>query len=209
MKRSVMPEILDGLAADDPEALRSRRDLRMINGVMGNLRWVRRQVERFDPEGVVEIGAGDGGLLAGLHKGGRRKVLGIDLAPRPASLPEAVDWVQGDVFESFQPRDCVVANLFLHHFEEARLRELGAALRECSVLCICEPLRARFAMAEGYALFPLVNRVTRHDMIVSIRAGFRRGELTEILGVDGSGWNVREGCTALGAYRLLAWRGTR
>ena len=208
MDRVVQPEILDCLAVDDPEALRSRRDLRMINGLMGNLRWLRRQVQRFDPRGVVEIGAGDGGLLADLAKGGR-ELLGIDLAPSPASLPEGIEWVQGDVFESFQPRECAVANLFLHHFEEARLRELGKALRECSFLCICEPLRARLALAEGYALFPLVNRVTRHDMIVSIRAGFRSGELPEILGVDGQGWNVREGCTALGAYRLLAWKGAR
>ena len=40
MLRQVLPELLDHLQADDPEAIRSRRDLRVINFLMGNERWI-------------------------------------------------------------------------------------------------------------------------------------------------------------------------
>jgi hypothetical protein len=40
MLRQVLPEILDHLPADDPEAIGSRRDLRRINFLMGNKRWI-------------------------------------------------------------------------------------------------------------------------------------------------------------------------
>jgi hypothetical protein len=35
MNRIVAPEVLDGLASDDPAALRSRRDLRRVHRAMG------------------------------------------------------------------------------------------------------------------------------------------------------------------------------
>ena len=38
--RVVIPELLDHLPADEPEALRSRRDLRRVNWLMGNERWL-------------------------------------------------------------------------------------------------------------------------------------------------------------------------
>ena len=64
MKRVVEPEILDGLAADDPAAVASRRDLRLINRIMGNTRWLRRAfMLKVRPQDlVVELGAGDGSL---------------------------------------------------------------------------------------------------------------------------------------------------
>ena len=44
MKRVVKPEILDELDGSDPRAIRSRRDLRFINLLMGNERWIQRSV---------------------------------------------------------------------------------------------------------------------------------------------------------------------
>lgn len=209
MKRVVAPELLDGLAASDPEARRSRRDLRIINRLMGNFRWLRKAVRGFRKARVVEIGAGDGGLLEKLGEEVAERV-GVDLAPRPDGIDEGVEWVEGDVFEVLGEvlgrEAVVVANLFLHHFEDARLRELGGMLRDCEAICVSEPLRSRLALAEGGALWPLVNRVTRHDIMVSIRAGFRRGELPALLGLDSGEWEVREQCTLLGACRVLAWK---
>ena len=45
--RLLVPEILDGLPPEDPEARRSRRDLRRINFLMGNERWIARQVREL------------------------------------------------------------------------------------------------------------------------------------------------------------------
>ncbi|NNC87531.1 MAG: hypothetical protein HKN82_03605 [Akkermansiaceae bacterium] len=207
MRRKVMAEILDALPADDPEAVASRRDLRRINALMGNFRWMRRAMRALPGDrrgGLVEIGAGDGGFLE-MVRGDFETVTGVDLAPRPATLDERIGWRQGDVSEGLGGGDVLAANLFLHHFEDGRLRELGAAAREFRAVCFSEPWRSRLALAEGYAMCPFVTRVTRHDMLVSIRAGFVRGELPDLLGL-GAGWEVREEVSLLGAYRLLAWR---
>ena len=64
--RIVIPEILDHLPPADPDALRSRRDLRRINFLMGNERWICREMQRFPQaaqKGIVEIGAGEGQLV--------------------------------------------------------------------------------------------------------------------------------------------------
>jgi len=217
MNRLVEPEILDELAWDDPEAVRSRRDLRLVNGLMGNLRWMRRVLDRLGVRRVVEIGAGGGELLEGLAGKGR-EVLGVDLAPRPKRLKDGVEWIQGDVREVLAGmtsgsgkgrgtgRGFVAGNLILHHFEDGALHELGSVLRRFEGLCFSEPRRSPLALAEGYALWPLVNRVTRHDMMASIRAGFVRGELPRLLDLDGAAWNVCERSTLRGACRLVAWR---
>ena len=53
LKRTVIPELLDHLPADDPHAMRSRRDLRRINFLMGNERWIRRTLTRDFPKPSV------------------------------------------------------------------------------------------------------------------------------------------------------------
>lgn len=212
LKRKVIPELLDHLAADDPEALRSRRDLRRINFLMGNESWIRREIRRFPAvaaRGIVEIGAGDGILCHRLADDfPEAAVSAYDLAPPPGIPGSRVTWHTGDLFETPPPATggVLVANLFVHHFEGELLASLGAWMRNFEVLVINEPDRSRFPLVLGCLLHPFVNRVTRHDMAVSIRAGFRGGELAECLGLDRDRWQVRESSTWRGARRVLAWR---
>lgn len=209
MERRVEPELLDGMDPDDPEAVRSRRDLQRINGLMGNVEWMRQAMEWAGERSggpLWELGAGEGLLLDAFEESAW-EVTGVDLLGRPEGLPERIGWRQGDVFEVLAGgvSGVVAANLFLHHLSEAQLGRLGALVGGCGVLCFCEPWRSRLALWEGRLLFPFVNRATRHDMMVSIRAGFRRGELPKLLGL-GEEWTLQEQCTKLGAYRLLAWK---
>jgi len=211
MRRLVEPEILDRLSVDDPAAVRSRWDLRWINFLMGNESWLARQIAGlpFVEKGVWEIGAGEGGLLrrlASLHP--EWPLTGCDLAPRPANLPDRIAWRQGDALGGFPPEAAgvLVANLFLHHFEDSALGSLGSRLGRFDALCFNEPYRSSLAIAQGRLLLPWVGPVTRHDMLVSIRAGFRPGELPSLLGLTGGGWRVREETTWHGALRVLAWR---
>lgn len=68
--RIVLPEVLDGLAADDPAAMRSRRDLRRIHRAMGTRGILVRALSdltpswhQAQPRRVLELGAGDGSLM--------------------------------------------------------------------------------------------------------------------------------------------------
>jgi SAM-dependent methyltransferase len=74
--RTVEPELLDVLPAGDPRAVRSRRDLRRVNALMGDARTLAQVLREIAwPEvrlsasavraafSIVELGAGDGTLL--------------------------------------------------------------------------------------------------------------------------------------------------
>lgn len=205
-ERVVVPEILDSLPVDDPAAIRSRRDLRVVDWFMRNGCWVRSCLSKLPRDAPVhELGAGDGVLLEKLAGDGFSPC-GYDLAPRPQGLSGEVDWRQGDLLADGNPfAGAVVATLFLHHFEADALAQLGRRLRTADLLAFAEPLRTRLALTEGYALVPFVGKVTRHDMIVSIRAGFVPGELPLLLGLDDT-WEVSESATLTGGYRMWAKR---
>jgi hypothetical protein len=210
--RKVVSELLDHLPAEDPEAMRSRRDLRRINFLMGNERWVCQTVKGLDPavvgRGIYEIGAGEGALtgkLAAMFP--VAPVTACDFAPRPAGLALRVLWQRGDLFEMNAPAGggVAVANLFLHHFESDALRALGTWLAGFDALVISEPDRARLPHFLGKTMHPWINRVTRHDMHVSIDAGFAAGELPEMLGLSRD-WHFRESSTWRGARRVVGSR---
>ncbi|MFT4641415.1 MAG: hypothetical protein ACI8T1_004752 [Verrucomicrobiales bacterium] len=208
MQRMVEPEILDSLPPEDPAAQRSRRDLVRINALMGNLRWIRRMLEvRAGGGRVIEVGAGDGRLASALSESGM-DVTAVDLAPRPSSCSDSVRWVQGDVNEVLADLegDILVASLFWHHFQKEALQRLAPLVERFRGVVLSEPWRARHALWLGSALVPVVNSVTRHDMFVSIKAGFRRGELPAWWDLCSENWDLEETGTALGAYRLQAWR---
>ncbi len=192
--------------------MRSRRDLRRINLLMGNERWVCRIVRQF-PEaagrGIVEIGAGDGilcGKLARLFP--HATVAAYDLAPAPDDLDSRVEWHRGDIFAAPSPAagGVLVANLFLHHFEGDSLTALARWFRDFEVLVFNEPDRARLPHFLGALMHPWINRVTRHDMHVSIRAGFAAGEITRLPGLDPARWRFEETSTWRGARRVIGWR---
>jgi len=207
--RIVEPEILDHLPHDDPAARRSRLDLRHINLLMGNERWILRSLENLSAAAasmICELGAGDGGLAVKIRRCfPSSRVTACDLAPRPAGLDADIDWRCGDVFKNQPPPGGVlVVNLFLHHFEGDDLKCLGRICEGHDVLIFNEPDRSRVAAFLGMLLHPFVNHVTRHDMQASIRAGFRRGEMAELLGLDVSLWKISETSTWRGARRVVA-----
>ena len=206
-RRAVVPEILDSLPPDDRQAQRSRRELRCINSLMGNTRWILSCLSAAVPGTEVhELGAGDGLLLSKISGLGLRSC-GYDLSPRPADLCESLLWQRGDFLERETPFKGIVAgSLILHHLEAEELERLGKRLQSADCLLFVEPLRSRWALLQGFALRPFLGSVTRHDMMVSIRAGFRPGELPLALGLE-EGWKIEEATTFRGGYRLKATRG--
>ena len=72
MNRRIEPELLDELPASDPRAIRSRRDLRRVNALMGNAGVIARAVLQGcggrPPRQLVDLGAGDGTFMLRLAK---------------------------------------------------------------------------------------------------------------------------------------------
>lgn len=180
---------------------------------MGNFRWMRRALDKEfteAPQYAIELGSGDGSLGKALaNSSAPLELTGLDLVPRPADWPEDWQWQQGDLFETLPKRSepLVIANLILHHFKDPQLKALGGLLADRKLLIFSEPARAAAHHLQGFALRALkINRVTRHDLHVSIRAGFRRGELPALLGLDQKRWEVHEHHHFMGALRLIARR---
>jgi len=186
MQRIVEPEILDTLSPEDPEAKRSRADLRFINRMMGGEAWILRELKKLaGVECVVELGAGEGCLASSIKAGlPDVRVVAVDLIGAPELLDDGVEWVQENVLSEVYtvgPNTVVVANLFLHHLDNEELVSLGQRVRGAKAVLFAEPYRSGFALFWARLIYPFVGRVTRYDMLVSIRAGFRDGELEELL----------------------------
>jgi len=170
--RSLEPEWLDELPPQDPRAVRSRADLRRVNAIMGNARIIARELG--SAARVADLGGGDGSLMRAVERrlGRRLEVTNVDrIAGREAFEFLATPGRQ---------LDAIVANLFLHHLAQADLRRLFAlAAQRAPLFVACEPRRSRLALA-GSRLMWLIgcNDVTRHDAVISVRAGFSGGELS-------------------------------
>jgi len=179
---------------------------------MGNERWVRSQLKKFPKPagfGIVEIGAGDGALCSQMARlFPEAPIAAYDLAPKPQKLDSRVTWHQGDLFEQIPPSNggILVANLFLHHFEKPALAALGKWISGFDVFIFNEPDRSQLPHYLGNLINPFINRVTRHDMHVSIDAGFTKGEISDFLELDLRHWQIRETSTWRGARRMVAYR---
>jgi 2-polyprenyl-3-methyl-5-hydroxy-6-metoxy-1,4-benzoquinol methylase len=232
MRRVVRPELLDHLPASAPWAMRSRADLRRLNRVMGHARIINEAFyEHLDMETarvrslrVCELGAGDGALLLELARswaalGVTAEAELIDLhylmteETRGAFMelgwhatPVALD-VMTWLNRSSERVDVMLANLFLHHFEDAPLRALfqRIAARTCLFIA-CEPRRSAFAWTASHFVGAIgCNPVTRHDAPVSVRAGFANRELSS-LWPEPEAWQISEASAGLFSHCFIARR---
>ncbi len=232
MRRVVEPELLDELPPSDPQAIRSRGDLRRLNFLMGHAGFLTRALRRRLDEKtfpsralrLVELGAGDGTLLLRLARGwsalgvtaevtllDRQNLVSAETRRAFAALHWSVECVASDVFawlEQPAPRvDVMLANLFLHHFSDEQLAMLfRLAAARTNVFLACEPRRALLALAAARALALLgCHAVTRHDAVVSVRAGFAGNELAA-LWPSAPEWKLREQSAGLFSHGFRAQR---
>ena len=204
--RVLTPELLDSLAADDPRAMRSRRDLVLINGIMRQQAIIARALcECPPPRSIADLGGGDGRFMLGVARRLAKrwpgvKVLIVDqqdiVTAETRAGFEALGWQcevrRGDVFEVLPAADIITANLFLHHFDDSalsRLLDVVAARTPC--FAACEPRRNRFALLASHLVGLLgCNAVTRHDAVASVEAGFSGQELSRLW--PQKGWRLTE-----------------
>jgi SAM-dependent methyltransferase len=212
MPRIVQAELLDSLPHDHPDAHKNRRDLRVINALMGNYRWFARTLDACaaQSESILEVGAGTGELAVGLRRRGWQ-VDGLDTWPMPGSWPAEACWHRTDLrtFAAFGSYDVIYGNLIFHQFTAAELAAVGGRLQSRARLILaCEPERRRNSQRLFRLVAPLLgaNHVSLHDGHVSIAAGFQADELPLLLGLEKDLWSWRCSTTPLGANRMIAWR---
>ena len=206
--RVIEAEWLDELPHADPRARRSRSDLERVNALMGNVRIVSGELARIPGlRSIAEIGAGDGSFMRAVLRvlgRGDLEVHLVDRQPLGTVTADVFDWLSA---AGGPPLDAIVANLFLHHFDDERLaRLLALAARRTNAFIACEPRRSGLALA-GARLLGLVgcNDVTRHDAVVSVRAGFRGAEITALWPRDAA-WHCEERARGLFSHSFVARR---
>ncbi len=124
--------------------------------------------------------------------------LARDAMPSTSQRPDAADAADAPI---------IIANLFLHHFEGERLAAIVAGMAACARAVVCiEPRRSPGALVGSHLLGAIgCNRVTRHDAVVSVRAGFRGSELSALWPQDDR-WRLDEGDAGLFSHRFVAVR---
>jgi hypothetical protein len=222
LARSVEPEYLDDLPPTDPEAIQSRLDLQRLNRCMGSVRILAAAMNLFRPRRIVELGAGDGTLLAELAQqvspawsDAELLLLDRHAVVEPATLQRFSKFScravaeRADVHEWLTKApdgscDLMIANLFLHHFPEEELTALlGSAARVTTIFVALEPRRSRLSLAFSNLLWGIgCNSVTRHDAAASVRAGFREQELSHSW--PSGGWRLQERAAGCFSHLFVA-----
>lgn len=232
MRRVIEPELLDDLPKADPRAMGSRADLRRLNFLMGHARILSRALcrhideplARSQPLRLVELGAGDGTLLLRLARRwpplgvpvqaalvDRQDVVSTETRRAFAGLGWSIESSVADVFawlEQASPSvDVMFANLFLHHFPDKALAEvLRRVAARTKLFVACEPRRSLLGVAASRWLGLIgCNGITRHDAVVSVRAGFAGHELSALWPTDPE-WQSSEEAAGVFSHCFVAKR---
>jgi hypothetical protein len=232
MRRVVEPELLDELPPADERAVGSRADLRRLNFLLGHADILSHSLCRHFAETsfrsrtfrLVELGAGDGtfllrmarraaarGLTAEVVLLDRQDIVAAETRRAFAALHWPVVSATTDVFawleQSTPGVEVMCANLFLHHFPDKLLSALlRLAAAKTNLFIACEPRRAPLALAAARLLGLIgCNSVTRHDAVLSVRAGFLGRELSALWPADHN-WQLGERPSGLFSHCFMAQR---
>jgi hypothetical protein len=127
---------------------------------------------------------------------------------RPLTV-DALEWARAPAQQQLSGRwHMVLANLFLHHFEEDGLRELlSAVAQRCNAFVACEPQRSLPALIGSRMLPALaVSADTRHDAVVSVHAGFHGRELSRMWPANPRCWKLEERAAGPFSHLFVAAR---
>jgi hypothetical protein len=212
--RSVEPELADHIPADDPRAIRFRRDLKLVNAVAMSDRAQARSLLKYwgheAPRTWIDIGTGDGTVMLNVARRlapqwtnvtlivvDQQDIVSRETREGFAALGWKFETAAADVFEFLnQARpgvDIITANAFLHHFTEEQLKVLFARSAKMAKLFLAhEPRRTKFARECCRMLWILgCGEVACYDAVVSVRAGFIGKEMSA-LWPAGADWQTDE-----------------
>jgi len=203
---------MDGADFDETATNASFRFIERTNRLFGGIAvvrdFVRRQIQQLGHHRtfcMLDLGAGSCDIAAAVAQWANRKGIGINITcveKNPFAVRRAMGRLQShgienvrvettDVFDfrPTEPVDCIVAAMLLHHFDEAgilRLLHHMWAMGPQAIL-ISDLHRSMLAYATCWVLTRRSHPIVEHDVLLSIRKGFREGELRQLLSRFGRG----------------------
>jgi len=190
MLRSHTPELMD-----DPAFAAGLRsgfylELAKLNRWLGNTRLILNRLQQQPPRTVIDIGCGEGALLADVRDTFRSWVFGVDLCAPKRNL-YGVQVIAADATSTLLPIcDAALCVLTAHHLTEEEVvllvRNVGrSAKRFLIVDLVRHPLPL---VLYSTFLWPFVSRVVMLDGQQSIRRAYTPDELRALVvrGLSGS-----------------------
>jgi Methyltransferase domain len=198
-------ELLDDPRADPAAVGRELRDIARLNAWFGGTRAVVEALEPYFRRArnahwtLLDLGTGLGDIPRAAARAARRRaitlrLIGLELNRAAARLargrdgdPPLATVVADGGTPPLAPRsvDVVVVSQVLHHLSRAAavhwIRACDRLARR--VVVLADLRRSRVAMAGVWAacLGLGMDRVTRHDAVLSLRRGYTRGEFSDLL----------------------------
>lgn len=204
--RASATEFLDRDDCPAELAAASYRFMERVNRHFGGIRTVRRHIAGCaagrpagTPLRILDIGSGSCDIPLAVGRWARQRDIrlhftclekadqAVNIARRQLALAPAadIDLRHEDAFvhQPKRPYDCAVASMCLHHFADAEILELLERLRGYVVgtVLINDLRRSRWASLAARLLLAGHPAGVRHDALLSIRRGFRVGELSKLL----------------------------
>jgi 2-polyprenyl-3-methyl-5-hydroxy-6-metoxy-1,4-benzoquinol methylase len=205
--RATQPEFLDSKDCDTQLAYSSYRLMKWVNRFGGGTKAVENYLateisHNGDSRSVriLDIGSGTCDIPLAILKWARNKSQKIEftcLEINETALKIATENIKRSGFDAIELKDesifefdCrqdfdyIVGSMFFHHFQNERILNLIKKLRSYMVKSILiNDLRRNLMSYAGCRIMAcLFSKGLRHDVLLSIRKGFKSKELSRLLG---------------------------
>lgn len=190
MRRYEQSEILDGEGVDDHLVARAYRELHNVHRFLGTtsavLRLLRRQPSGTNPRSktrVLDIGCGQGAMLAFLCSRTGFDGIGFDLRPAPPS-PHGIPVYAGNaVYDPLPQADVAICVMMAHHLTPDELgKMIDNVSRSCRRFVIIDLVRHPVPlMLFRIFLCPFLSRLNALDGQTSICRAFTASEMKRVV----------------------------
>lgn len=181
MERADFPELLEDPSLPEAVVAAAYKDLARTQRFLGNYAAIIKRLRRLKPKRVLDIGCGQGALLAEIRAKLGIDVVGFDLRPCEGA---AVPIVRGDAARDPLPSaDVAITVCLIHHLSEDDAEGLIRNVsKSCGRLIVLDLVRHWMPLAL-FRMFvsPFLLPINAADGAASVRRAYTPSELRSIV----------------------------